>query len=230
MGTAQLAFEGEYWGATGSHKTGSVLCACTTGSWSISALLGPFYLLVGSDVPGSDVTGSGRNWMYVLRMRGFFPRYFLLTRVPWLPNVTKGHLTRSGFPWVCACVIGSYTISAPDRKWRLFFLLFSFFSVFFCFFFQFIFISMLLFLIYFFIQHVQQVITQHSVQRSSLPLDFLRAWWRLSCYVLHIDMWWWCCRRRCYCWCCCWVCERKMLLLLLGEREQIGGIVTWGRN
>ena len=151
MGTAQLAFEGEYWGATGSHKTvshvtgshttgsrvtGSVLCACTTGSWSISALLGPFYLLVGSDVPGSDVTGSGRNWMYVLRMRGFFPRYFLHTRVPWLPNVTKGHQTRSGFHSVCACVNGSYTISAPDRKWRLFFLLFFIFFSFFLLFFS----------------------------------------------------------------------------------------------
>jgi hypothetical protein len=160
--------------------------------------------LVGSDVPGSDVTGSGRNWIDVLRMPGFLPRYFLLTRVPWLPNVTKGHLTPSGFHWVCACATGSYAISAPDRKWRLFFL--PFFIFFSFFFFQFFFISILLCLIYFFINHVQQVITQHSVQRSSVPLDFLRAWRRLSCYVLNIDMWWWCCRSRCCCWCCFWCC------------------------
>ena len=157
MGTAQLVFEGEYWGATGSHKTGchvtesrvtgSVFCACTPGSWSISALLGPFYLLIGSDVPGSDVTGSGRNWIDVLRMPGFLPRYFLLTRVPWLPNVTKGHLTPSGFHWVCACATGSYAISAPDRKWRLFFLpFFIFFSFFFSIFFH---INLIMFDIFF---------------------------------------------------------------------------------
>jgi hypothetical protein len=42
-------------------------------------------------------------------------------------------------------------------------------------------------LTFFFIQHFQRVITQNSVQWSSLPQGFLRAWWRLSCYVLHID-------------------------------------------
>jgi hypothetical protein len=43
------------------------------------------------------------------------------------------------------------------------------------------------FFFFFIKQHVQQVITQNSVQWTSLPRDFLRAWWRLSCYVLHID-------------------------------------------
>jgi len=65
MGTAQRVFEGVLWGgATGSHVTGSApdrkwprpevaltesaptgsrLCACATGSWSISALVGPFH-------------------------------------------------------------------------------------------------------------------------------------------------------------------------------------------
>jgi hypothetical protein len=52
--------------------------------------------------------------------------------------------------------------------------------------FLFFFISVLLFLVDFFIQHFQQVITQNSVQWSSLPRDFLRAWWLLLLW------WWWC--------------------------------------
>jgi len=140
MGTAQLAFEGENWGATGSpvpevtrsHVTGSVFCACTNGSWSISALLGPFYLLI-----GSDVTGSGRNWMYVLRMPGFFPRYFFLTRVPWLPNVTNSHLTPSGSVgcWHVQPEVTHYPPLTGNDGFS--FCFFKFFSVFFCFFFNF---------------------------------------------------------------------------------------------
>ena len=30
-----------------------------------------------------------------------FPAFFFLVVVTWLPDVTKGHLTPSGFPWVC---------------------------------------------------------------------------------------------------------------------------------
>ena len=47
--------------------------------------------MTGSDV--SHVTGSDRK--YVLRMPGFFPRAFFLTRVvqvPWLPEVTAALL------------------------------------------------------------------------------------------------------------------------------------------
>jgi hypothetical protein len=44
-----------------------------------------------------------------------------------------------------------------------------------------------------FIHHVQQVLTQNFVPWSSLPRGFLRAWRRLSCFVLHIDMWCYCC-------------------------------------
>jgi hypothetical protein len=42
-------------------------------------------------------------------MPGFPPRFFLSssTVVTWLPDVTEGHLTPSGFPWVCACATGS---------------------------------------------------------------------------------------------------------------------------
>ena len=43
-----------------------------------------------------------------------------VAQVPWLPEVTKGHVTPSGFPWVCAFVTGSCAISALvgpfDRK------------------------------------------------------------------------------------------------------------------
>jgi hypothetical protein len=44
MGTDKLAFEGEQWGATGSHVTGS-------------------------HVTGSDVTGSDHIRKYIMRMR-----------------------------------------------------------------------------------------------------------------------------------------------------------------
>ena len=96
MGTAQLAFvELVRCGATGSHVTGS-------------------------HVTGSDVTGSPK---YVLRMPGF-PRAFFLSRVvvqvPRLPKVSKGHMTPSVFPWVCACTTASctiFTLAGPfDRK------------------------------------------------------------------------------------------------------------------
>ena len=47
-----------------------------------------------------------------------FPRVFFLTivvqnvvQVPWLPDVTEGHLTLKGFPWVCACATGSWDVS-----------------------------------------------------------------------------------------------------------------------
>ena len=57
-----------------------------------------------------------------------FPHFFLtivvvqVVQVPWLPEVTKGHVNPSGFPSVCAFATGSCAISALvgpfDRKWR----------------------------------------------------------------------------------------------------------------
>jgi hypothetical protein len=44
-----------------------------------------------------------------------FPRFFLtivVVQVPWLPEVTKGHVIPSGFPWMCECATGSCAISA----------------------------------------------------------------------------------------------------------------------
>jgi hypothetical protein len=38
-----------------------------------------------------------------------FSRAFFLVVVTWLPDVTKGHMTPSAFPWVCACATGSST-------------------------------------------------------------------------------------------------------------------------
>ena len=104
MGTAQATFVEVLWGATGN------------------------------DMTGSDVNGSGadRKWRYD---RSMFctcatnSRVCFLTissstvvQVPWLPEVTQGHVTPSGFPWVRACAIESCAISALvgpfDRKWR----------------------------------------------------------------------------------------------------------------
>jgi hypothetical protein len=69
-----------------------------------------------------------RKWRHVSMFCAcpdFSPRFFLLTIVvqaTWLPEVTKGLVTPSGFPWVCACVTRSWATSALvgpfDRKWR----------------------------------------------------------------------------------------------------------------
>jgi hypothetical protein len=128
MGTAQLAFAGEQGGATGSD--GSVFCACATGSCAISALVRPFdqkwrqitcpvrkYVLrscaisalVGAFWP--EVTSV--TWPEMALSGSMFcacpipPHIFFLVVVPWLPDVTEGHLIPSGFPWMCACATGS---------------------------------------------------------------------------------------------------------------------------
>jgi len=72
-----------------------------------------------------SVTWPKSNWPEACSVHArFFPRAFFLTRVvvqvPWLPEVTKGHVTPLRFPWVCAT--GSCAISALvglfDRRWR----------------------------------------------------------------------------------------------------------------
>ena len=55
------------------------------------------------------------NRKYVLRMPGFFPRFFLtivVVQVPWLPEMTEGYVTHSWFPWVYACATISCAISS----------------------------------------------------------------------------------------------------------------------
>ena len=60
---------------------------------------------------GGHVTGSGPD-----RNR----KCNTVVQVPVLPEVNEGHVTHSGFPWVCACATGICAISAIvgpfDRK------------------------------------------------------------------------------------------------------------------
>ena len=68
------------------------------------------------------LSGSGPDRKYVLRMPGFFPRFFLSssTVVTWLLKVTRGLLTPSGFPWVCVCGTGYYaTYVVTEGTWPL---------------------------------------------------------------------------------------------------------------
>jgi hypothetical protein len=60
------------------------------GSCALSALVGPF-----DRNWKNDVTGRGPDRKYVLRIPGFFPRFFLSSSpvVTWVPDVTKDHLT-----------------------------------------------------------------------------------------------------------------------------------------
>ena len=78
--------------------------------------------------PEVALTGTGS---YCVRMPGFSTVFFYyssstkcntVVQVPVLPEVNEGHVTHSGFPWVCACATGICAISAIvgpfDRKWR----------------------------------------------------------------------------------------------------------------
>jgi hypothetical protein len=99
-----------------------MFCACATVSCAISALVGPFDRKWQSHVIGRALSGSGPDRKYVLRMPVFPPCFFLSssTVVTWLPNVTKSHLTPSGFPWVCACGTGCYATSVvTEGTWPL---------------------------------------------------------------------------------------------------------------
>jgi hypothetical protein len=84
-----------------------MLCTCATGSWVISALVGHFdrkwreSLDWKRTCPEVALTGSR------FCVCPSFSRAFFFVVVPWLPDVTKGHLTASGFPWVCPCATGS---------------------------------------------------------------------------------------------------------------------------
>ena len=93
---------------TGSDVTGS----------DVSHVPCPEICLTGSDkVTWSDeaLSGSGPDRKYVLRMPHFPLRLFLSssTVVTWLPDVTKGHLTPSGFSWASS---GHVTLSLPVKK------------------------------------------------------------------------------------------------------------------
>ena len=81
----------------------SMLCACATGSWAISALVESF---------DRKWQSRDRKWPWPevcsAHVR-IFPRVFFLVVVTWLPDVTQGHLTPLGLPWVCACATGSCT-------------------------------------------------------------------------------------------------------------------------
>jgi hypothetical protein len=78
-------------------------------SSAISALVGPFDRSDKVTWSEESLSGSGPDRKYVLRMPVFSPRFFLSSSkvVTWLPNVTKGHLIPSGFPWVCAYATGN---------------------------------------------------------------------------------------------------------------------------
>ena len=73
-----------------------------TGRVVTIALMGPFDRKWQSHVTGR---GHVRKWPWPevgSAHARLSPRAFFLVVVPWLPDVTKGHLTPSEFPWVCA--------------------------------------------------------------------------------------------------------------------------------
>jgi hypothetical protein len=138
MGTAQVAFAVVLCGsATGSHVTGSDVTEVTSVTWPVQK-----NVLRMRNRKLCNIRPSGAFWPEVTKSRDrkrsypeaaltgsmfctcpfFPPRFFLSssTIVTWLPNVTKGHLTPSGFPWVCACGTGCYATSVvTEGTWPL---------------------------------------------------------------------------------------------------------------
>jgi hypothetical protein len=130
MGTAQLAFEGVLWrvqrkwhdrkwrdrnlrdrklsqsrdrkSRQSGVLSGSMLCACATGSRAISVIIRPFDRKWRQSCerkrPYPEVALTGSRFCACPA----FSRAFFLVVVPWLPDVTEGHLTPFGVPWVCA--------------------------------------------------------------------------------------------------------------------------------
>ena len=99
MRTDKVAFEGVLWGgATGSHMTGSdvnhVPCpeVCSAHAQTEVVQYPPKWGLFDRKWQSRD-----RKWSCPA-----FSRAFFLVVVPWLPDVTEGHLTPFGVPWVCA--------------------------------------------------------------------------------------------------------------------------------
>jgi hypothetical protein len=91
-----------------AYATGSCACATgkgayATGSCAISALVWPFDRKWRQSrdrkrpCPEGGLTGSR-----FCACPAFFPAFFLVV-VTWLPDVTDGHLTPSGFSWMYAC-------------------------------------------------------------------------------------------------------------------------------
>ena len=76
----------------------SIFCACTTGSCAIFALVGPFDRKWRQSRdrkrPCPEVALTGSRFCACTA----FSRAFFLVVVPWLPDVTEGHLTPFGVP------------------------------------------------------------------------------------------------------------------------------------
>ena len=94
----------------------------------VTSVTWPEEAMTGSDVTIRHVVGRGPDWKwpkYVLRMPGVsraFPLTMVVVQVTSLPEVSKGHVSPSGFPWVCTWASGSCEMSSLvgpfDRKWR----------------------------------------------------------------------------------------------------------------
>jgi hypothetical protein len=102
--------------------SGRMLCACATVSCAISAL-GGFWPEVTKTHDRKRPYPEAALWSEVCSAHArFYPRFILSssTVVVWIPKMTKGHLTPSGFPWVCACGTGCYATSAvTEGTWPL---------------------------------------------------------------------------------------------------------------
>ena len=74
------------------------------------------------EVTCPEVTLTGSDRKYVLRMPGFPPAFFLtiaVVQVQGLPEMTEGHVTPSGFPCMCACATRNCAISVQWNGVRM---------------------------------------------------------------------------------------------------------------
>ena len=109
-----------------------------------------------------------------------FPRTFLVFIFFAQPEVGDFSLLESLFPvhfQICFCFFIFFKNISIFFSFHFFFIFFPFFDI-----------SLIISDI-FFKQHFQQVTTQNYVQWSSLPRDFLRAWWLINCSFLLYFSW-----------------------------------------
>ena len=131
-----------------------------------------------------NIHPSGVFWPEVCSVHARLFSYYsskcnTVIQVPWLPEVTEGHVTPLGFPRVCACA--TCTISAPYSGpfcpemtgffFILFFLFFSFFP----------FISLFFLYEYYYFWYVYVIWMWIDWYRKYQPAEpEYEVWWRVS--------------------------------------------------
>ena len=140
-----------------------------------------------------NIHPSGVFWPEVYSVHARLFSYYsskcnTVIQVPWLPEVTEGHVTPLGFPRVCACA--TCTISTPIvgpfvRKWRVFFSYFFFFSSHFFHLFPFFFYMSITISDMYMLSGCELIDTE-NISLPSQNMKFGGEWAKRTSHKLHI--------------------------------------------